>query len=289
VRRLIINADDFGFTSGVNRAIVKAHTDGVVTSATLMANGPAFCEAVTLAKQLPNLSVGCHVVLIDGRPVLPAAKLPSLTQVERFRDNLKTFAGRALMRQFDEGEIIAEATAQIRKVQTAELSVSHLDTHKHTHIFPKVFRPVLRAAAECGIRGIRNPFGPRLPLPLNQLLKRPNLWTGWAEMRALGTLSGKFRKAVQRAGLITPDGTLGIEVTGTLDEMLFTVIATDLPEGTWEFVCHPGYNDSDLQSAKTRLRESREIELRVLTLPRAREILATQGVELISYRDLVEQ
>jgi predicted glycoside hydrolase/deacetylase ChbG (UPF0249 family) len=108
-------------------------------------------------------------------------------------------------------------------------------------------------------------------------------------MRALGTLSGKFRKAVQRADLKTPDGTLGIEVTGTLDEALFTTIATDLPEGTWEFVCHPGYNDSDLQLAKTRLRESREIELRVLTLRRAREILARQGVELISYRDLVER
>jgi chitin disaccharide deacetylase len=289
VHRLIINADDLGFTSGVNRAIAKAHTDGVVTSTTLMANGPAFCEATEIAKQLPNLSIGCHVVLIDGRPVLPPAKLPSLTQAERFRDNLKTFAGRALTGQFDEGEITAEATAQIRKVQAAELCVSHLDTHKHTHIFPKVLRPLLQAAAECGVRAVRNPFGPRLPLPLSQLLKRPNLWTGWAEMRALGTLSGKFRKAVQRAGLITPDGTLGIEVTGTLDETLFTAIATDLPEGTWEFVCHPGYNDSDLQSAKTRLRESREIELRVLTLPRAREILAQQGVELISYRDLVER
>src|SRR5215831_9161009 len=80
VRRLIVNADDLGFTSGVNRAIVKAHTDGVVTSATLMANGSAFCEARELAKQLPKLSIGCHVVLIDGEPVLPPARVPSLAQ-----------------------------------------------------------------------------------------------------------------------------------------------------------------------------------------------------------------
>jgi chitin disaccharide deacetylase len=289
VRRLIVNADDLGFTSGVNRAIVKAHTDGVVTSATLMANGPAFCEVKELAKQFPKLSIGCHVVLIDGEPLLPPARIPSLTQSGRFRDDLKTFAAWALTGQLDATEIAAEAKAQIRRVQAAGMCVSHLDTHKHTHIFPKVLRPLLLAAAECGVRAVRNPFGPFLPLRLSELLKRPNLWTRWAEMRVLGTFAGKFQKAVQREGSVTPDGTLGIEVTGTLNETLFTAIATSAPKGTWEFVCHPGYNDSDLQSAKTRLRASREVELRVLTLPRAREILTRQGVELISYRELLER
>jgi hopanoid biosynthesis associated protein HpnK len=285
----VVNADDFGFTSGVNRAIVKAHTGGVVTSATLMANGPAFCEAKELAKQFPELSIGCHVVLIDGEPILPPARVPSLTQSGRFRDDLKAFAARALTGQLEATEIATEATAQIRRVQSAGVRVSHLDTHKHTHIFPKVLRPLLRAGAECGVRAVRNPFGPRLPFRLSELLKRPNLWTRWAEMRVMGAFAGKFQKAVQREGFVTPDGTLGIEVTGTLNETLFTAMASSVPEGTWEFVCHPGYNDSDLQSAKTRLRESREVELNVLTSPGARESLARQGVELISYRDLVER
>jgi chitin disaccharide deacetylase len=289
VRRLIVNADDFGFTSGVNRAIVEAHTDGVVTSATLMANGPAFCEVKELAKQFPKLSIGCHVVLIDGEPLLPPARIPSLTQSGRFRDDLKTFAARAFTGQLDATEIAAEVTAQIRRVQAAGMCLSHLDTHKHTHIFPKVLRPLLLAAAACGVQAVRNPFGPFLPLRLSELLKRPNLWTRWAEMRVLGTFAGKFQKAVQREGFVTPDGTLGIEVTGTLNETLFAAIATSVPEGTWEFVCHPGYNDSDLQSAKTRLRASREVELCVLTLPRAREILTRQKVELISYRELLER
>jgi len=289
VRRLVVNADDFGFTSGVNRAIIKAHADGIVTSATLMAKGPAFCEVEELAEQFPKLSIGCHVVLIDGDPVLPPARVPSLTQSGRFCDDLKTFAARALTGQLDTTEIGAEATAQIRRVQAAGVRVSHVDTHKHTHIFPRVLHPLLLAAAECGVRAVRNPFGPRFPLRVSELLKRPNLWTRWAEMRVLGTFAGRFRKAVQRKGFVTPDGTLGIEVTGTLNETLFAAIATSVPEGTWEFVCHPGYNDSDLQSAKTRLRESREVELDVLTSPRAREILARQGVELISYRDLVER
>ena len=289
MRRLLVNADDFGFTSGVNRAIVKAHTDGIVTSATLMAKGPAFCEVKDLAKQFPKLSIGCHVVLIDGEPVLPPARVPSLTQAGRFCDDVKVFAARALTGQLEATEIGAETSAQIRRVQAEGLCVSHLDTHKHTHIFPKVLRPLLLAAVECGVRAVRNPFGPRLPLRLNELLKRPNLWTRWAEMRVLGSFARNFRKAVQREGLVTPDGTLGIEVTGTLDETLFTAITSSVPEGTWEFVCHPGYNDSDLQSAKTRLRESREVELHVLTSPRSREILAREGVELISYRDLVER
>jgi chitin disaccharide deacetylase len=289
VRRLIVNADDFGLTSGVNRAIVKAHTEGVVTSATLMATGPVFGEVWELAKQNPKLSIGCHVVLIDGEPVLPSARVPSLTQSGRFRDDLKTFAALAFTGQLDTTEIASKATAQIRTLQAAGFCVSHFDTHKHTHIFPRVLSPLLQAAAECGVRAVRNPFGPRLPLRSSELLRRPNLWKRWAELRMLGSFAGRFHKIVQREGLITTHGTLGIEVTGTLDESLFTAIATSVPEGTWEFVCHPGYNDSDLQSAKTRLRESREVELRVLTLPRSREILTRQEVELISYRDLLER
>jgi chitin disaccharide deacetylase len=289
VRRLIINADDFGFTSGVNRAIAEAHTRGVVTSSTLMANGPAFDGAARLAKTLPRLSIGCHVVLTDGVPVLDASAIPSLVSrnsSRRFRDDMKTFAARAIAGGIEASEITAEATAQMRKIQASGISISHFDTHKHTHLFPKVLRPVLRAAAACGIRALRNPFGPRLPLVSTRLLARPNLWKRYAEVKILQRFAGKFREAVDREGFSTPNGTLGIVVTGSLDETLFRAIARSIPEGTWEFVCHPGYNDADLESAKTRLRASREIELRVLTLPAARELLEREGIELISYHQL---
>ena len=287
MRRLIVNADDFGFTSGVNRAIVEAHSHGIVTSSTLMANGPAFTEAVKLVKRNPRLGVGCHVVLIDGEPLLDREKIPSLTHSRRFRDSLKSFAARALSRRIDEEEIFAEVAAQIRKLQASAISVSHVDTHKHTHLFPRILRPVLRAARECGVRAVRNPFGPRLPMRSSKLMQRPNLWTRYAQLRILGGFAKNFRSAVAREGFVTPDGTLGIEVTGTLDETLFHAIAESIPEGTWEFVCHPGYNDADLRNANTRLRESRETELRVLTLPGAREILEQKRIQLISYRDLV--
>jgi predicted glycoside hydrolase/deacetylase ChbG (UPF0249 family) len=109
----------------------------------------------------------------------------------------------------------------------------------------------------------------------------------YAEVRILRSLAAKFREAAKREGLLTPDGTFGVVVTGALDEKLFCAIAAIIPEGTWEFVCHPGYNDDDLKSARTRLRESRETELRVLTMPEARELLSNQGIALISYCDLI--
>ncbi|HKT87509.1 MAG TPA: ChbG/HpnK family deacetylase [Candidatus Sulfotelmatobacter sp.] len=286
MRRLIVNADDFGFTSGVNRAIVEAHTCGVVTSSTLMANGTAFDEAIALAKNTPGLSVGCHIVLIDGVPVLDSTQLQSLTDSGRFRDGLKSFAARALAGRMDAAEITAEATAQIRRIQSAGINVSHIDTHKHTHLFPQILKPILRAAESCGVHALRNPFGPRRPFRSSQLLARPNLWTRYAEVRILHAFSDKFQAAVSRAGFVSPNGTLGIEVTGTLDETLFRAIAETIPEGTWEFVCHPGYNDADLRAANTRLRESRETELHVLTLPSARELLIREGIELISYHEL---
>jgi hopanoid biosynthesis associated protein HpnK len=293
MRRLIVNADDFGFTSGVNRAIVEAHTHGIVTSSTLMANGPAFEGAVKLAKTVPDLSVGCHVVLIDGQPLLDTKRLATLTASQdggnQFRDSLKIFAARALTGRLDSAEIEAESTAQIHKLQSAGISVSHVDTHKHTHLFPSVLRPLLRAARACGVHAVRNPFGPRRPLRSGELLVRPNLWTRYAEVRILRTLAGKFRRTAKEEGFATPDGTLGVVVTGVLDEKLFRHIAAIIPEGTWEFVCHPGYNDEELQRANTRLRLSRETELRVLTMPEVRVLLADSEIELISYRDLLPQ
>jgi len=251
-----------------------------------MANGPAFDEAVGVAKTLPRLSVGCHVVLTDGTPVLAADGLKSITSDSHFRDGMVIFAARAIAGAMNPGEISAETEAQIRKIQAAGVHVSHIDTHKHTHLFPKILHPVLKAAAACGVRAVRNPFGPRRPFVSTELAKSHGSWTRRTEVRILSSFASKFRDAVDREGFATPEGTLGIVVTGVLDETLFHAIARTIPEGTWEFVCHPGYVDADLQGAKTRLRESREVELRVLTLPAARAVLSQEGIELISYHEL---
>jgi hopanoid biosynthesis associated protein HpnK len=287
VRRLIVNADDFGLTEGVNRAIVEAHSHGVVTSATLMANGQAFNDASQRATSMSRLSVGCHVVLVDGSPVLEAKQTPTLSNGRiddrRFYDSLNSFVLRVVSGSINTDEIEAEATAQIRKLQAAGIVVSHLDTHKHTHIFPAVLRPLLRAARACGVRAIRNPFG---PVHVSIVAKRPSLWKQFGKVTILTRLGKPFRRSVISADMLTPDGTVGIVATGAMDARLFGSIVDSLPEGTWELVCHPGYNDAELGSIRTRLRESRVQELQLLTSPEAREILARRGVQLISYREL---
>jgi len=288
VRRLIVNADDFGLTVGVNRAIIEAHGQGIVTSATLMANSHAFDDARTRLSPNSRLSVGCHVVLVDGRPVLGAGQTPTLSNGNsddsRFYDSLSGFVLRAISGNINRDEIEAEATAQIRKLQAAGIVVSHLDTHKHTHIFPPVLGPLLRAAKACGVRAMRNPFG---PVHVSLVAKRPSLWKQFSRVTVLSGLGKTFRKSVTDADMLTPDGTVGIVATGAMDARLFEGIVDSLPEGTWELVCHPGYNDAELGNIRTRLRESRAEELQLLTSPEAREILNRSGVQLISYRDLV--
>jgi len=289
MRRLIINADDFGLTGGVNRAILEAHERGVVTSATLMANGQAFADAITLAQSRPRLGVGCHIVLVDGAPLLDQKAVHSLLHggggsgSPRFREGITRFGTLALLGRLNENEIEAEATAQIRKLQAAGIAVTHLDSHKHTHLFPRVLRPLLRAAASCGVRAIRNPFE---RMQGSQLAASPSLWRRWAEVGVLRGLARQFREAVQHSGIATPDGTLAIAATGSMNERLLRLMVEHLPDGTWELVCHPGYNDGDLREVRTRLRESREQELRILTSPATRELLAANGIEVVSYREL---
>jgi len=289
MRRLIVNADDFGLTAGVNRGIVESHQNGIVTSATLMACSNRFDEAVALAKEARRLSVGCHVVLVDGAPALDVARIPSLVTLSsasssaspapRFRNRLMNFAMAATAGRLDEGEIEAEITAQIRKLQSAGVEVSHLDSHKHTHMFPTVLKGMLKAAKACGVRAIRNPFEPLLFASMGGMKRS-------FQLRMMSSFRRNFRKALDDAGVAAPDGCIGVAATGGLTEQTFRELIQKLPEGTWEFVSHPGYNDAELDLVKTRLRQSREAELSILTSAVTKEILRCEKVQLISYREL---
>ena len=218
MRRLIVNADDFGLTQGVNRAIVEAHRHGIVTSSTLMAKGQAFDDASQRVNSTPRLSVGCHVVLVDGMPVLEDGQTPTLSNRKfpdgRFYQSLSGFALRATSGRIDADEIEAEATAQIRKLQAAGIAVSHLDTHKHTHIFP-------RCCAH--YYGQLEPAAYRLcVIPSDR-----STYPSWQNTRACGSGSAKsqcsaglgktFRRSVAGAGMLTTDGTVGIVTTGAMD------------------------------------------------------------------------
>ena len=271
----------------MNRAIVEASRAGAITSATLMANSSAFDEAVALAKSHPQLRVGCHIVLIDGEPLSSGLKtLTATSGTPRFKSGLKEFALAAIRKQLSQEEIQREAEAQIRKIQTAGIAVSHIDTHKHTHMFPHVLHPVLKAAKACGIRAVRNPFEPASTL-LRALVRRtPSLWIRALQVNLLRRYSAEFHLAVREEGMITTQGTVGIIVTGTLDQTLLAGTLQALPEGDWELVCHPGYLDHDLQQAGTRLLKSRQLELQALTSAETRKALTGKGIQLISYADL---
>jgi hopanoid biosynthesis associated protein HpnK len=280
VGRLILNADDFGLTAGVNRAVAELHRAGVLTSATLMARAAATEEAIAIARSMPTLGVGCHVVLVDGEPVLsPRRDIPNLADPvsERFRPSLGGFLERLLTGRIRSSEIEAETAAQIALLQSKGVVLTHIDTHKHVHIFPAVLRPVLRAARAAGIHAVRNPFEPawsRRTTPHAPWMRR-------AEVSLLRLWEPAFRRIVAEEGFTTTDGALGVLATGTLDAAALSSLLRNLPAGTWELVTHPGYNDADLAQAHTRLLASRETERLALSA-----IHLNNEMELISFSRL---
>ena len=279
MKKLIVNADDFGLTPGVNRSVIELRQAGALSSATLMATAEFFDDAVALAKANPVLEVGCHVQLVDGNAALPPAEIPSLCpDGKSLRPSLGRFAADLYLGRIRASEIEAEAAAQIRRVQAAGLNVSHIDTHKHTHLFPKVLAPLLNAARACGVRAIRNPFEPawaRQVTPGASAVRK-------LEVALLNTRLRAFRRLVRQSGLATTDGAIGVLATGTsnVPGAMQSLLAA-IPEGTWELVCHPGYPDRHLERVRTRLRGSRGQEHRAL-----REMVPDCGVVLTSWRDL---
>jgi predicted glycoside hydrolase/deacetylase ChbG (UPF0249 family) len=265
--RLIVNADDFGLTRGINRAIAELHEAGALASATLMANGTAFEDAVAIGRAHPGLGVGCHIVLTDGVPLLPAQEVPTLLGPDgrSFRPSLLGFLLAVLSGRVSSAEIVREAVAQIERLQHAGIDVTHIDTHKHTHILPRVARPLLEAAEGCGIRAIRNPFEPVWSRSLPHR-PRPSPLLRRLQVGLIHYLRPRFLAIPQiRNGRVrTTDGTLGVSATGNLNASTLRLILDAMPDGVWELVCHPGYNDRDLDAVATRLRETREIEREAL-------------------------
>jgi predicted glycoside hydrolase/deacetylase ChbG (UPF0249 family) len=280
--RLIVNADDFGQTPGINRAVLELHQAGVLTSATLMARAAATDQAIDIARATPSLGVGCHVVLSDGEPVLPPAQIPSLLNPSDnlFIPNLTVFLARLVAGRIRAEEIEIEAKAQIHYLQSRGIQVTHVDTHKHTHMFPSVLRPLLRAARACGIHSVRNPFEPVWAI-------RATASTGFvraAQVSILRCLRSTWHRIVAEEGFTTTSGTLGVSGTGALDAVTIHRLLDRVPAGTWELVTHPGYNDADLARIPTRLRASREIEREAL--PVLREFPA---LHLIPFSELTPQ
>jgi len=284
--RLIINADDFGLTPGVNRAIAELHQAKALTSTTLMATGAAFEDAVAIAHANPTLGVGCHIVLTDGVPASPPERIPTLLGPDgkNFRPSLIDFVQALLRGKIREAEIEHEAFAQIQKLQQAGIDVTHIDTHKHTHLFPAVARSLLRVAERSSIRAIRYPFEQSWSLALDHGNRIRRL-----QVKLLSRLKANFehQPQIQNQQVLTTDATIGISATGNLyGETLHEILHAIPPDGTFELCCHPGYNDRDLDGITTRLRAHRDIERTALLAEIPALALHPNAPRLINYRDL---
>src|SRR2546430_4998259 len=159
LRQLVVNADDLGLTVGVNDGIFDAHALGIVTSASLFANAPATADAVRRAASHPSLGIGAHLALVDGAPVLPPSQIPTLIADDgRFHSSWKPFIVACLQRRVSLGEVERELTAQIERLHSAGVELTHLDAHKHVHAYPPVFALVARLAVRFGIPAVRVPY-----------------------------------------------------------------------------------------------------------------------------------
>lgn len=261
MKQLIVNADDFGFTRDVNRGIVEAHQNGILTATTLMADGAAFKDAVALARETPTLDIGCHLVLVGDPPYPPTVgKLIAAIALGRVR-------------------IYEELSRQVRTILDAGITPTHLDTHKHTHLLPPVLDAVTRISEEFKIQWVRRPFD------LPSTGERPRK-SKERVARAMRSMRGYFRRAFAKHGCRSTDWFTGFRMTGDYDAAELAAVIRALPEGSTEFMCHPGLCTDELRAARTRLTDSREAELRALCAPEVRTALEESGVRLVRYGEL---
>jgi chitin disaccharide deacetylase len=274
-------------TRGVNRGIVRSHEEGIVTSTTIMANGDAFQDAVELARTCPTLGVGLHIVLVGGRAVGPANEIGALTDRNgELPRTLSSLLRKSLARVVSRQQIEREIRAQVERVLAAGIHPSHLDTHKHTHMYPPVMKCLANVAADYGIPNVRMPFE-----NLNGVIRRIGGMRLASFGRSTFVLASQgnrsyFQRYARASHLRAPDHFFGFALTGRLARDATLRILRDLPEGTSELVCHPGINDADLDAQPTRLKKERETELAALTDKDVKKEIVERGIHLISYREL---
>jgi len=288
VKNLIVNADDLGWTEGVNRGIAEAHRKGLVTSTSLLANGQAFASALEVAHANPALGVGVHLNLSDGPPMAKAETVRGLLNDRGcLEGGPESLLLRIASRSLPVEEVEREWDAQIQKVRDAGIEPTHLDGHKHVQMLPGLFEIALRLARKYGIGAIRVSHEEsqlRAMLASGGEQKTGVVLKQGVQARGLKLLARDAREMAERAGLATADYFCGIAQTGALTREGVERLLESLPDGTTELMCHPGYVDEELRATKTRLQESRGVELQILTDARIRKLVASRGIRLISYK-----
>ncbi|MGH7847458.1 MAG: carbohydrate deacetylase [Candidatus Binatia bacterium] len=289
MRYLIINADGYGFTAGITRAIEECIAFGTVRSVSVNVNFSHAGQLARLVKRHPDLSVGCHINPVVGKPVLPPDQVRSLL------DGNGDFLYRDFPRRFMSGsirldELRREMTAQVEKTRDlAGRSFSHVDFHAGYHRFPGIYRLFLEVAERAGVRRIRTHkylVGMESQFPrlrhVRHLLARPTrlpkfVWNYGLRWGALRRGFAMPDRRVEITEMVTRPGRIRVEN--------YLTMLRNLPGGYNEFVAHPGYVDEELKRWSSYV-EPRILELRALLDSAFRNALSDPSIQLAGYRDI---
>jgi chitin disaccharide deacetylase len=271
VKRLIVNADDFGAAPEVNEAVERAHREGILRSASLMVGAPAARDAVERARRLPDLAVGLHVVLVHGRPVLEAGRVPDLVDARgEFLTDLTRAGVRFFLRPGARAQLAAEIRAQFEQFAVTGLPLDHADAQSHMHVHPTVFRLILDVGREYGLRAVRIPREPH------------------GGTRSIEVWLALMRARARRAGIVCNDYAFGVNEAGALTEARVLEILESLPDGVTEIFFHPA-TAAFAGADRGTERFDWAGELAALTSPRVRDAIARNGIVATTYGELVVQ
>jgi hopanoid biosynthesis associated protein HpnK len=276
---LIITADDFGAAVEVNAAVEQAHAGGVLSAASLMTGGAAMDDAVARARRLPRLRVGLHVVLVEGRPVLPAAELSDLVGADgAFRRDMVACAVDIFLRPAARRQLLAEVTAQFERFAQTGLHLDHANTHKHFHLHPTIAGAILKVGRRFGLSAMRAPAEPRAVLAAVDPAAAPGpawITAPWSEL---------VRLRLRAAGVRTADSVFGLAWSGAMTAPRLEGLIRHAPPGLSEIYMHPA-TACGFEGAVPGYRYAEE--LAALTDPAVRDAVQARGAVLGGFVDFM--
>ena len=278
---VIVTADDFGLDPAVNEAVVHAHDDGILSATSLMVGAGAAADAVALARTRPALGVGLHLVLTDGRAVLPRSAIPDLVDAEgRFHEGMATAGARFFFRPRVRRQLAAEIRAQYEAFLDTGLSLDHVNAHKHFHVHPTILSLALSIGAEYGLRAMRLPYEPRAATGPGDTTD----WRATFETMLMGPWLRLMRRRMASAGVASNARLLGLRATGRMTESrVLAAIETARSGPVCEIYCHPATRD---RITAAMADYDHRGEYAALVSPRVAQALRTAGLEPVRFADL---
>lgn len=292
-RILVINADDLGYSTGVNRAIFRCAEQGLLRNATLMANGAAFDHGVSLIKAHTGegLGIGVHLVLTELSPVCEPGKIADLIAEGNglLPESPTKLLGALCRGRISQKSLFLELDRQVSKVIDCGIAPTHLDSHKHVHVLPQVLEAMVRVARKYSIPWIRQPFDRVSALDAARFLDRKKLAVFFKQhlkARMIEVLRPAFFRRIRLAALRCPDYFFGVSLTGIWSEEAMAQLFRSIPAGVSELMVHPGDCDAELGRSRTRLKKEREVERDLLLSPFLGDLVKREGIALKSYGEL---